>query len=29
VLIMSKGSPSFSHEGQFVGFIGSCVELPG
>jgi two-component system, chemotaxis family, CheB/CheR fusion protein len=28
VLILSKGSPSFSHEGQFVGFIGSCVELP-
>lgn len=28
VTIMSKGSPNFSHEGQFMGFIGSCVELP-
>lgn len=27
-LILSKGNPNFSHEGQFIGYIGSCVELP-
>ena len=27
--LMSKGGPNFSHDGQFVGFIGSCVQLPG
>jgi len=26
--LMSKGSPNFSHDGQFIGFIGSCVQLP-
>jgi len=26
--LMSKGGPNFSHDGQFVGFIGSCVQLP-
>ena len=26
--LMSKGGPNFSHDGQFIGFIGSCVKLP-
>ena len=28
VNLMSKGSPNFSHDGQFIGFIGSCIQLP-
>jgi len=27
-LILSKGKPSFTHTGDFTGFIGSCVEIP-
>jgi hypothetical protein len=26
--LMSKGSPNFSHDGNFIGFIGSCIQLP-
>jgi two-component system CheB/CheR fusion protein len=26
--ILSKGKPNYSHDGRFIGFIGSCVELP-
>ena len=29
VQLMSKGNPNYSHNGEFIGFIGSCVELPG
>lgn len=28
VLLLSKGKPDFSHEGNFKGFIGSCMEIP-
>jgi two-component system CheB/CheR fusion protein len=27
-LILSKGKPNYSHTGQFIGYIGSCVEIP-
>jgi two-component system CheB/CheR fusion protein len=27
-LLLSKGKPNYSHEGRFIGFIGSCVEVP-
>jgi two-component system CheB/CheR fusion protein len=27
-LILSKGKPSYSHTGEFTGYIGSCVEVP-
>lgn len=27
-LILSKGKPNYSTEGKFIGFIGSCVEIP-
>ena len=26
--ILIKGNPNFSHEKEFLGFIGSCVEIP-
>jgi two-component system, chemotaxis family, CheB/CheR fusion protein len=28
VKVISKGNPNFNHEGTFVGYIGSCLELP-
>jgi two-component system CheB/CheR fusion protein len=28
IRIMSKGNPNFNHEGTFIGYIGSCVQLP-
>jgi hypothetical protein len=27
-LILSKGKPNYTHDGQFTGYIGSCVEMP-
>jgi two-component system CheB/CheR fusion protein len=27
-LLLSKGKPNYSPDGKFIGFIGSCVELP-
>ncbi|RYF87055.1 MAG: PAS domain S-box protein [Chitinophagaceae bacterium] len=27
-LILSKGKPNYSPDGRFIGFIGSCVEIP-
>ena len=27
-LLLSKGKPSYAAEGNFNGFIGSCVEMP-
>jgi len=27
-LLLSKGKPNYSTEGKFIGFIGSCVEIP-
>jgi two-component system CheB/CheR fusion protein len=27
--LMSKGNPNYNHDGTFVGYIGSCVQLPG
>jgi two-component system CheB/CheR fusion protein len=27
-LLLSKGKPNYSHDGKFIGFIGSCVEIP-
>lgn len=27
-VLLSKGKPNYSHDGRFIGFIGSCVELP-
>jgi len=29
VRVMSRGNPNYSPEGEFVGYIGICVELPG
>jgi len=29
VKVMSKGNPNYNHDGSFVGYIGSCVQLPG
>jgi hypothetical protein len=26
--LLSKGKPNYSHDGKFIGFIGSCVEIP-
>src|SRR5215203_297031 len=26
--VLSKGSPNYSHDGTFTGYIGSCVEMP-
>jgi two-component system CheB/CheR fusion protein len=28
IAIMSKGNPNYAHDGTFLGYIGSCVELP-
>jgi two-component system CheB/CheR fusion protein len=28
IKVMSKGNPNFDHNGTFIGYIGSCVELP-
>ncbi|HWI92992.1 MAG TPA: CheR family methyltransferase [Flavisolibacter sp.] len=28
ITLMSKGNPNYSHDGTFIGFIGSCVQLP-
>jgi two-component system CheB/CheR fusion protein len=27
-VLLSKGNPNYSADGRFIGFIGSCVELP-
>lgn len=27
-LLLSKGKPNYSTDGKFIGFIGSCVEIP-
>jgi two-component system CheB/CheR fusion protein len=27
-LLLSKGKPNYSQDGRFIGFIGSCVEIP-
>jgi two-component system, chemotaxis family, CheB/CheR fusion protein len=27
-LIMSHGQPNYTHDGKFIGFIGSCMEMP-
>ncbi|HYO21376.1 MAG TPA: CheR family methyltransferase, partial [Flavisolibacter sp.] len=27
-LLLSKGKPNYSPDGKFIGFIGSCVEIP-
>jgi two-component system CheB/CheR fusion protein len=26
--IMSHGQPNYTHDGKFIGFIGSCMEMP-
>ena len=28
VCLISKGNPNYSPDGEFIGFVGSCVELP-
>jgi two-component system CheB/CheR fusion protein len=28
VTVLSKGNPNYSDDGEFIGFIGSCVPLP-